>query len=481
MNFRKLVFSIFLLCTFTSISYSQIPTFELKLTNRNYLSSNLGFFDVVLKHTNFPQTDFRYSRGRFVIILDQSFLPDHLNYFYSLDTSTYGIERILPQNAGNLYRAGDTLILDKGFIYPAGTEPNISHTAGTLVARIKFFNPDLYQNSCLFEEQFIWKKNDTGFTTEIYANISGSIVRLQNSLNVFSTRDICEDQFCCLNVPLTPPLRKYPLNNSVNNIFPFRFEWQKGYPVSYNAVIQIATDSLFKDIVIDEELERPDGIEPVVFSSHDLEFDTEYYWRVRQGGIPPLGAFNEFWKFRTGVPSMSVNLKVIPDGLLNETVFHPYKIKVYLRNSESPYEITDSTSSFLKNNYFQTDLYFMNAVQGNYYLVLDDQKYIETWSKDGGSYFYTHKFNKYDFTKSASQAYGNNQILLGERYCIYSGDLNSDGVVDLYDLSLVDNNVHKFIKGESETDLNNDFITDIEDYAIADRNALLIVNQISPE
>ena len=359
MNFRKIIFSILLFFTYTSVSNSAVPEFLLKLTNRTYLSSDRGYFDIVLINTNFQSSELRYSSGKYVIILDQSFLPDHLNYVYSKDTATYGTERIPPVNVGELIRTGDTLIIGQGQIFPFGTEPMISHDGGTLIARIKFRNPDLYLNSCLFEEQFVWKKYSPGNFTEIFANVSGSIVRLQNSVNSFSTYDLCTDQFCCMSVPLTPPVRTFPLNNSLNNFWPVKFEWLKGFPVNYSANFQVATDSLFSDILINEYMERPDGIDPVKFFTSDLEFGTDYYWRVKQGGIPPQGAYNESWKFTTGIPSITLRLKVIPESIINKFNFYPFKLKVYLRNSSSPYEIIDSTEAFIKNHNFFSDFIFV--------------------------------------------------------------------------------------------------------------------------
>jgi len=480
MKIRITVFSLFLLFSNLSAVFSQHPLFELKLSNRTYLSSNLGYFDVMLKHTNFEISEFRYSSGKYVIILDGTFLPDHLSYIYSKDTATYGSVRIPPANTGALVRSGDTLIIEPGMIFPAGTEPLISNTYGTLVTRIKFYNPDLYLNSCLFEEQFVWNINSSGSITEIYANVSDSIVRLDNSQNSFSTLDLCSDQFCCLSVPLIPPVRTFPLNNSENNFHPFKFEWLKGFPVNYFANIQVAADSLFSEIITDDTLQRPDGIDPVTYFTSDLEFGTEYFWRVKQGGIPPAGEFNEAWKFRTGIPSLSVNLKVIPEGLAGKNKFYPYKLKVFLRNTDIPYEIVDSAVSFLTDREFQTDLYFMNADEGNYYLVIDDGNYLETWSQAGGNYFHSDQSNQYDFSLKASSAFGNNQVRFGNVYCIFNGDLNSDGLVDIDDMSISDNAVFNFVKGESVTDLNNDHITDIEDYLIIDRNSAALVCIHSP-
>ncbi|HAY34752.1 MAG TPA: hypothetical protein PK536_13375 [Ignavibacteria bacterium] len=480
MKIRITVLSLFLLFSNLSSVFSIHPKFDLKLSNRTYLSSNSGFFDVILTHVNYEIPEFRYSSGKYVIILDGSFLPDHLNYTFAKDTATYGIVRIPPPNVGELIRSGDTLIIEPGINFPAGTEPVISDTSGTLVTRIKFYNPDLYSNSCLFEEQFVWKINSPGSVTEIYANISDSIIRLENSQNIFSTRDLCPDQHCCLSVPHIPPVRTFPLSNSLNNFYPFKFEWQKGFPVNYFACIQVAVDSLFSEIIIEDTLQRPDGVDPVKYFTSELEFETQYYWRVRQGGIPPAGEFNEPWIFRTGIPSLTVNLKVIPEGLSGKNNFYPYQLKVFLRNADSPYEIADSTITYLTDSEFQTDLYFMNAASGNYYLVIDNGNYLETWSKAGGSFFHPDQTNIYDFSLKASQAFGNNQIRINDAFCIYNGDLNSDGLVDIYDMSISDNAVFNFVKGESVTDLNSDHITDIEDYLIIDRNAADLICIHSP-
>ncbi|MBS1519059.1 MAG: hypothetical protein JSS91_13310 [Bacteroidetes bacterium] len=480
MKIRKFIFSVLLLSIFSSAAYSVDPEFELKLTNRNYISSNLGYFDIVLVHKNYPQTELKYSSGKFTIILDYSYSDEHLNYIYSIDTATYGTERIPPQYIGNFSRIQDTLKIEQGIPVPFGSEPVISHTTGTLITRLRFFNPDLYLNSCIFGEQFSWKTNGNGIFTNIRAVLSGNIIQLSNSENIFSTDELCEDQFCCLSVPLTPPKRIFPLNNSLNNYWPVKLSWIKGFPVSYNAEIEIAADSLFSNIIVNDNIERPDGYDTVDYFTSELEFGTNYYWRVKQGGIPPQGAFNEPWKFRTGYPSLTLDLKVIPEGLKREINFYPYRLNVYLRNSKSPYQIVDSTVGYLKDTNFRAQLYFMNASEGNYYIVLDNNNYIETWSKAGGVFLSSSSSNFYDFSSGASQAYGSNQILISGSYCIFSGDLNNDGIIDISDAGMVDNGVFNFVKGESITDLNCDLITDIEDLSIVDKNVSRIVNEISP-
>jgi hypothetical protein len=86
----------------------------------------------------------------------------------------------------------------------------------------------------------------------------------------------------------------------------------------------------------------------------------------------------------------------------------------------------------------------------------------------------------YNFTTSQSQAFGNNLILKGSKYCIYSGDVNQDGIVDIGDISLIDNNVFSVTTGYNTSDLNGDNIVDISDLEIADNNAFNFVGRIIP-
>ncbi|MBK8983790.1 MAG: hypothetical protein IPM38_16100 [Ignavibacteria bacterium] len=79
--------------------------------------------------------------------------------------------------------------------------------------------------------------------------------------------------------------------------------------------------------------------------------------------------------------------------------------------------------------------------------------------------------NNYDFTSAASKSYGDNMVLIGSRYCIYSGNVNNDQIIDSEDLALVDNDLFNYTFGNAVTNLNGDNIVDIDDLSIFDRNA----------
>ena len=152
--------------------------------------------------------------------------------------------------------------------------------------------------------------------------------------------------------------------------------------------------------------------------------------------------------------------------------------KVYLRNSASPYDLVDSAKGVLGTNGTGT-FNFINAVSGvNYYIVVSHRNSIDTWSNTG--YSFTSNNLSFDFTTAASQAYGNNQVLKGARYAVYSGDSNKDGTIDASDLSLIDNDATNFVSGYVVTDLNGDGFVDGTDYSIADNNAFAFVSVIRP-
>ena len=53
----------------------------------------------------------------------------------------------------------------------------------------------------------------------------------------------------------------------------------------------------------------------------------------------------------------------------------------------------------------------------------------------------------YDFTTAQNKAYGNNMVQKGTKWCIFSGDVNQDGLIDLTDVAAVDVENLNFITG----------------------------------
>ncbi|MEP7145370.1 MAG: dockerin type I domain-containing protein, partial [bacterium] len=178
----------------------------------------------------------------------------------------------------------------------------------------------------------------------------------------------------------------------------------------------------------------------------------------------------------------SLQLTVLLQGFYNpsDNTLTPDIIKVYLRNIQSPYAIVDSGEALL-NSKGTVMLNFSKPFNGvNYYIQIKHRNSIETWSKPGGEQF-TSSFLNYDFTTSLTQAYGNNMILKGSRYCLYGGDVNQDGSVQLSDLIPIYNDATNFVSGNNlVTDLTGDGNVDLTDIIICQNNLTSFINTIRP-
>lgn len=177
----------------------------------------------------------------------------------------------------------------------------------------------------------------------------------------------------------------------------------------------------------------------------------------------------------------TVNLTALMEGFYDSStdLMVSDTATVLLRNGTSPYDIIDSAVSVL-NSAGNGAFAFANPVNGTgYYIVFKHRNSIETWSNQPIAF--SNGSISYDFTTAASQAYGDNLILKGAKYTIYSGDVNQDGVVDASDLSLIDNDALNFVTGYVVTDVNGDNIADGTDEEIADNNAANFVTIVTPQ
>jgi len=111
------------------------------------------------------------------------------------------------------------------------------------------------------------------------------------------------------------------------------------------------------------------------------------------------------------------------------------------------------------------------------YIVLKHRNTIETWSKLPITISST---NAYNFSTSATQALGDNQIDVAADgiYSIYNGDINQDYATDASDFLIMDADIQSFASGYLNTDLNGDGATDASDFLILDGNIQTFVGAI---
>ncbi len=192
-----------------------------------------------------------------------------------------------------------------------------------------------------------------------------------------------------------------------------------------------------------------------------------------------IASFSRWSADSSGLPSA---ITLIMQGFYNiptNNLNMSDTVRIYLRNLSSPHSIVDSSKGIIDSLTFRYPFQFSNASTGTYYLQIKHRNSLETWSKIGVIYTMGNTIN-YDFTFAANQAYGNNMILKGTRYCIYSGDVNQDGSINVLDLGLVDNDAGNFVTGYVNTDVNGDRAVNALDLGITDNNAFNFVSKVTP-
>ncbi|MDQ3021756.1 MAG: hypothetical protein M3R36_14470 [Bacteroidota bacterium] len=154
-------------------------------------------------------------------------------------------------------------------------------------------------------------------------------------------------------------------------------------------------------------------------------------------------------------------------------------IDVELRSAVSPFEVIETSQRKVTPNVASSFYYTIPDNGTPYYIVVRHRNSIETWSKLTQTF--TANALSYDFTTDDTQAFGDNMANIGAgEWAFYSGDVNQDGVVDLSDLALIDNDASNFVTGYVVTDLNCDETVDITDAAFADNNGLNFVAVAKP-
>jgi len=216
-------------------------------------------------------------------------------------------------------------------------------------------------------------------------------------------------------------------------------------------------------------------------------------WVTRKYGLPAgtnkikfrarSGSGNNLYldKIRIGKYAQ-VNVKVAIQGLYNGWTHNVRDtLKAYLRNAVSPFGKIDSATAVIDSLTLNAPFTFTNASSGTYYIQLIHRNGLETWSKNGGEVVTNGVTSSYDFTNLQSQSYGSNTLLTGSKWCLYSGDVNSDGAIDISDVIEIYNDAVNFESGYLVTDLNGDETVDVTDLLLCYNNSSNFISKVTPE
>jgi len=185
-----------------------------------------------------------------------------------------------------------------------------------------------------------------------------------------------------------------------------------------------------------------------------------------------------------GSYKIKVNLTALFEGKYDNThniLTKRENVILFLRNSVAPFSIADSAVGTMDSLNFSALFTFQNAPSGQYYIVVKNNQCIETWSKSGGEHLNKNdSAYNYNFTTASSQAYFNNLRLKGPKYCLYSGDVDQNGFINLNDLLSIYNDAYSFVYGNVINDLTGDNIVDLYDMLIASSNMNSFIRVRSP-
>jgi acetyl esterase/lipase len=146
-------------------------------------------------------------------------------------------------------------------------------------------------------------------------------------------------------------------------------------------------------------------------------------------------------------------------------------LSIYLAEENSPWGFVLQAHALNINIDGSLSIAVPPALSGNYYIAMVHRNSIETWTANPVSF--AGNTIAYDFTTSASQAFGSNQsdlngdgsvwgLFAGEMYGA-GGTLPADGYIDINDLNAVYNKNVNAVYGYTLEDITGDGFVDISD------------------
>lgn len=199
--------------------------------------------------------------------------------------------------------------------------------------------------------------------------------------------------------------------------------------------------------------------------------------------VDPLFGLAMLQQFTYPTPPCQLSLKIFPEGFyrsVNSMVDDT--ISVHLRDATSPFSEVEVKKS-VRGLYNIFPYRFTQAnFEQDYYIEVTHRNSIETWSAQKIK-FHSIEQTTYDFTSSASSAYGSNEIQVETspvKFAIYGGDVNQDGVVDMSDQVLINNAALNYVTGYVPEDADGSGAVDISDEIIAFNNSNNYVTKIVP-
>jgi hypothetical protein len=108
---------------------------------------------------------------------------------------------------------------------------------------------------------------------------------------------------------------------------------------------------------------------------------------------------------------------------------------------------------------------------------------MEIWSSDS---IQISELTFHDFSDNINNTFTNGsnlpqKFLQNSVFAIFSGDVNQDGCIDLFDIQKVENDATSFNFGNQTSDCNGDGVVDLVDMQIVENNSGLFIFLSKPQ
>jgi len=175
---------------------------------------------------------------------------------------------------------------------------------------------------------------------------------------------------------------------------------------------------------------------------------------------------------------ITINLKVFIQGyylggsLLNSplnSIGVSDTIIIKLASAIPPFPVLFSDTTFISTSGNVVAVFPAAILNSEFYIVVEHRNSIQTWSSS--SILIDQSTVTYDFTNSISKAFGNNLVANGDgTFSLFSGDVNKDGIVNIDDYLLLENELLFFSNSYSVLDLTGDNSIESSDYSLIENN-----------
>jgi hypothetical protein len=192
-----------------------------------------------------------------------------------------------------------------------------------------------------------------------------------------------------------------------------------------------------------------------------------------------------------------LNLKVFIEGLYQGVnAMQPYLFNLELSDSAnycdsvevclwSVDHLNSASPDFCTKTILKTNglAHFIlpSDFEGDYYIALKHRNSIEIWSAQPVSIPTTNLYDFTIFSNTFSNGLNSPQKLMPDgNYAMYSGDVNQDGIIDIFDVQNLENAIILFEFGYLDNDCNADGIEDVFDMQIIENNSGLFLYYARP-